>query len=69
MLLVLVHDNDLELVYGDFEQMQAHAQVHEVEDVLLETRAAEADGRAQKRGPDAAITPNRVSDLVDVRTC
>ena len=66
-LLVLVHFHDLAPVRRDLGQVQALGEVDEVEDVLLEARAAEADRRAQELGPDARVEADGVRDLVDVR--
>ena len=66
-LLVLVHLPDLTPVRRDLGQVQALGKVDEVEDVLLEAGAAEADRRAQELGPDARVEADRVCDLVDVR--
>lgn len=48
--------------------MQGLAEVDEVEDVLLEARATEADGCAQEFGADARVVADSVGDLVDVGT-
>ena len=66
-LLVLVHLDDLAPVRRDLGQVQALAQIHEVEDILLEAAPAEPDRRAEELGADARVKANRVRDLVDVR--
>src|SRR5690554_2243148 len=54
-LLVVVHFDDLLPVVGDFGEAVTAGNVHEVEDVFLETAAAEAYGGFQELGADAAV--------------
>mmetsp|Transcript_2408 Transcript_2408/g.7055 ORF Transcript_2408/g.7055 Transcript_2408/m.7055 type:complete len:600 (-) Transcript_2408:266-2065(-) len=65
-LLVLVHVHDLLPVLGDLWQALGLADVHEVEDVLLEARPAEADRCIQKLGADPRVSPDGAGDLGDV---
>src|SRR5690554_5349477 len=54
-LLVVVHFDDLLPVVGDFGEAVTAGNVHQVEDVFLETAAAEAYGGFQELGADAAV--------------
>src|SRR5690554_6034959 len=54
-LLVVVHFDDLFPVVGDFAEAVAAGNVHQVEDVFLETAAAEAYGGFQEFGAYAAV--------------
>lgn len=65
-LLVLVHLDDLAPVRGDLGQVEALGEVDEVEDVLLEARAAEADGGLEELGAHARVAADGVGDLVNV---
>ena len=49
--------------------MERLREVHQVEDILLETRTTEADGRAQEFGANTGIVPDSVRDFIDVGTC
>ena len=51
-LLVLVHLHHLPPIGSDLGQMQALAQIHQVQDILLETRSTETDGGFQEFGAD-----------------
>ena len=46
--------------------MQALAQIHQVQDVLLETRSTETDGGLQEPRSDTRIVTNSMSNFVDV---
>ena len=47
--------------------MQRLAEVYQVEDIFLEARTAETDGRLEELGPDTRVETDGVRDLVDVR--
>ena len=66
VLLVLVHFNNLAPVCCHLGKVQAVAQVHKIENVLLETTAAEANRSAQEPGTNAGILPNSKRNLVNV---
>src|SRR5690606_4005502 len=53
-------------VGGDLGQAEAFAEIDEVEDVLLEAGAAEADGGLEELGADAGVLADGVGDLVNV---
>ena len=55
LFLVVVHDDDLVPVLGDIVEADRLAQVHKVEDVLLETRATEPRRRVEKFLADPRI--------------
>ena len=67
-LLPIVHRDDLRPVGGDIGQAEALAKIGEIEDILLEARAAEADGRLEEFRADAAVLADGVGDLVDIGT-
>lgn len=67
-LLVLVHFYDLSPVCGDLGQVQALAQVNQVEDILLEARTTETDRRPQELGSNSRVESNSVRHFVDVGT-
>src|SRR5690554_4021953 len=54
-LLVVVHFDDLFPIVGDFGEAVAAGNVHQVEDVFLETAAAKAYGGFQELRADAAV--------------
>lgn len=68
-LLVLVHLNDLAPVSSDLGQVQALAKVDEVEDILLETRATEANGCTEEFGADSGVVTDGMRNFVNVGTC
>ncbi|KAH9402222.1 hypothetical protein TYRP_016277 [Tyrophagus putrescentiae] len=53
-------------VVGHLGQLQVLAEVDQIEDVLLEAAAAEADARLQKPPPDATVRADGVRHLVHV---
>mmetsp|Transcript_2494 Transcript_2494/g.5441 ORF Transcript_2494/g.5441 Transcript_2494/m.5441 type:complete len:309 (+) Transcript_2494:1053-1979(+) len=55
-------------VLGHLGKAKGAAEVHQVEDVLLEARPAKADGRLEKLGADARVDPDGVGDLGDIGT-
>ena len=67
-LLVLVHLHHLPPVGSDLGQVEALTQVHQVQDVLLETRTTKPDGSLQEFRADTRIEADGVSDFVDVST-
>eukprot|EP00982_Pelagococcus_subviridis_P008354 30835-Pelagococcus_subviridis.AAC.14 len=67
VLLVVVHADDGVPVVRDFREAVALADVREVEDVLLEARPAEPDGRVQELRADPRVLPERVRNLGHVR--
>ena len=66
-LLVLVHLHHLPPVGSNLGQVQTFTQVHQVQDILLETRASETDGRLQEFRANARIVTDGVGNFVDVR--
>lgn len=64
---MVVHLDYLAPVRRDLGEMQALAQVDQVEDILLEARSTKADRRLQELGADTRITADGVRDLVNVR--
>mmetsp|Transcript_26117 Transcript_26117/g.61216 ORF Transcript_26117/g.61216 Transcript_26117/m.61216 type:complete len:500 (+) Transcript_26117:98-1597(+) len=66
LLLVLVHFNHLVPVLGALVEAEGLAEVHKVEDVLLEARPAEAHRRVQELRADARVRADRARDLRDV---
>lgn len=46
--------------------METLAQVHEVEDILLEATSSETDTGFEEFRPDTRVEPNGVGDFVDV---
>ena len=68
-LLILIQLHDLSPVGCDFRQMKTFAEIHQVQDVLLEARSAETNGSFEEFGSDAGIETNSVRNLVDIRAC
>src|ERR1035438_6355639 len=66
VLLPVVHPHHALPVHGHLGQREVLAQVDEVEDVLLEARAAEAHRRLQEPRPDPGVPAYRVGHLVDI---
>lgn len=66
--LVLVHLDHLTPVSSNLGEMQTLAQVHQVQDVLLEARATEADRGLQEFGANPRVLSNRIGDFIDVGT-
>eukprot|EP00760_Papus_ankaliazontas_P012579 PhM_4_TR15406/c0_g1_i1/m.8621 len=64
--LVVVDVDNLVPVVRHFGQIEALAQIHQVEDIFLETRPAEADRCLQELGAQAAVVANGAAHLVDV---
>ena len=58
LFLPVVHDYDLVPVFSDLGQTEGTAEVDQVEDVLLEARAAKTDGSLEKLGANARIDAN-----------
>ena len=56
-------------VLRDLRQAIALGDVHEIEDVLLEARAAEADAGLQELRSNPRVGADRMSHLVDVGLC
>src|SRR5690554_6340442 len=67
-LLVVVHFDDLLPVVGDFGEAVAAGNVHQVEDVFLETAAAEAYGGFQEFGTNAAVLAYGAGNFIYVGT-
>ena len=67
-LLVLVHLYHLPPIGSDLGQVQTLAQVHQVQDILLETRTTETDGGLQESRADARIVADSVCDFFYVCT-
>lgn len=67
-LLVLVHIHDLAPVRSDLRQVEALAEVDQVEDILLEARSTETDRGAEELVANTRIETDSVCDLVDVGT-
>ncbi|CAK0843322.1 unnamed protein product [Prorocentrum cordatum] len=68
LLLVLVHVDHLLPVLSALVQAELLADVHEVQDVLLEAGAAESDRGVQELLPDAAVGADGPGHLADVGT-
>ena len=66
VLLVVVHDDYLVPVLRDLIEALGLADVHEVEDVLLEAGAAEAHRGVEELGSDAGVGADGVGDLAHV---
>src|SRR5690606_20494928 len=64
--LVVVHGDDLLPVMGHLMQPVAAGDVHQVEDVLLETGAPETHRGLQELGADAAVGADGTGHLVHV---
>src|SRR5690554_842744 len=67
-LLVVVHFDDLFPVVGDFGEGVAAGNVHQVEDVFLETAAAEAYGGFQEFGTDATVLAYGTGNFIYIGT-
>lgn len=65
-LLIFVQGDDLTPIRGHFGKVKALRKVNEVEDVLLEARAAKAHRGAQKLGPKTSILADSVGDFLNV---
>ena len=63
---MLVHLDDLSPIRSNLRKVQALAQVHKVENILLEARTSKADGGLEELGPNASIVPDSMRDLVNV---
>mmetsp|Transcript_16043 Transcript_16043/g.38286 ORF Transcript_16043/g.38286 Transcript_16043/m.38286 type:complete len:288 (-) Transcript_16043:843-1706(-) len=68
VLLDFVHVDHLLPVRSHLRQAERLAQVHQVENVLLEARASEADGCVEELGTDAAVQTDGVRNFLDVGT-
>ena len=68
LLLILVHVHNLSPICGNLRQVQALAQVHQVEDMFLEARTTEANGGMKEFVADTGIVTDSVGYLVDVGT-
>jgi hypothetical protein len=66
-LLVLVHFDDLSPVQSHLREMQTLAQVHQIQDILLEARSAKAYRRLQEFVSYARVKANGVCNFVNVR--
>src|SRR5690554_1167799 len=67
-LLVVVHFDDLFPIVGNFGEAVAAGNVHQVEDVFLETAAAEAYGGFQEFGTDATVLAYGAGNFIYVGT-
>ncbi|KAJ8533423.1 hypothetical protein ON010_g13832 [Phytophthora cinnamomi] len=65
-LLVLVHGHDVAPVVGHLGQVEALGQVHQVQDVLLEARAAEAHRAIEELAADAVVGAHGARHFMDV---
>jgi len=63
---VFVHLNDLAPVGSNLRQVQALAQVDQVQDILLETRSTKTNTGLEEFRPNAGVIPNGVGDFVNV---
>mmetsp|Transcript_5034 Transcript_5034/g.14298 ORF Transcript_5034/g.14298 Transcript_5034/m.14298 type:complete len:451 (+) Transcript_5034:158-1510(+) len=63
LLLVVVHEDDLVPVGGALVEAVGFAEVDEVEDVLLEARAAEPDGGLEEAPADPVVLADGAADL------
>ena len=68
MCLPLVDLHDRFPVGGDFGESIVAAQVHEVQNILLEAATAKADGGLEELRADTAVLAHHVGDLVHVGT-
>ncbi|TKW51028.1 hypothetical protein CTA1_9768 [Colletotrichum tanaceti] len=66
LALVLVDVEDAHPVVGDGVEVEGARHVGEVEDVLLEARAAEADAGVEELLAQAAVGADALADLLDV---
>lgn len=64
---MLIHLDDLSPVSRDLGQVQALAQIDQVEDIFLEARSTKANTGLEKFRPDAGVVPNSVGNFVNVR--
>ena len=64
--LPVVEMDHLAPVFGDVGQVEGLAEIDEVEDVLLETRAAEADGGLEELRADARVHADGAADFIDI---
>ncbi len=67
-LLPIVEMNDLPPVFRDMGEMEGFAEVNEIEQVLLETRAAKTDRGLEKFRTDARVHADGAGDFVDIGT-
>merc|ERR1719188_1712796 len=66
LLLVLVHVDDLLPVLGHFVQAELLANIHEIQDVLLEAGAAKTDGSVEELLSDARVGADSSGHLPDI---
>uniref|UniRef100_J3LDJ5 Uncharacterized protein n=1 Tax=Oryza brachyantha TaxID=4533 RepID=J3LDJ5_ORYBR len=67
-LLVVIDLDDLLPVVGHFREAIALADVHKIQDVLLETGATKANTSVQEPGADPGVLPHSVSHLRHIGT-
>ena len=63
LLLVVVHEDDLIPVRGALVEAVGFAEVDEVQNVLLEARAAESDGGLEEAATDPVVLADGAADL------
>lgn len=68
VLLVLVHVDNLPPVRSYLREMKTLAEIHEIEDILLETRSTEPDTGSQEFGANARIEADGMGDFINVGT-
>mmetsp|Transcript_3739 Transcript_3739/g.10714 ORF Transcript_3739/g.10714 Transcript_3739/m.10714 type:complete len:465 (-) Transcript_3739:208-1602(-) len=66
LLLVVVHGDHRLPVVGDILETHALADVHQVQNVLLEARSPEPDAGVQELGADTGVGSDRLGHLLDV---
>ena len=65
-LLPIVKMHDLTPVFCDMGKVKGIAEIYQVEDVFLETRAAKADGCFEEFRADPRVHADRASDLIHI---
>mmetsp|Transcript_26545 Transcript_26545/g.62380 ORF Transcript_26545/g.62380 Transcript_26545/m.62380 type:complete len:224 (-) Transcript_26545:912-1583(-) len=69
LLLEIIHGNHLTPIFGTRMQSVCFTQIHEVQNILLETRSSKSYRGLQKALPNAVIHTNRTADFCYICTC
>lgn len=65
-LLVLIHQHDLVPIVGNLGEAERLANVHEVENILLEARSSVSHRCLEELGSDTRIRANGTGDFIDI---
>ena len=66
---MLVHIDDLSPVSSDLRQVQALAQINQVQDIFLEARSTKPNAGLEEFRTNAGVVSNSVGNFINVRSC